>query len=84
MNKARIYSHTGDYQAVYLKQVVTDPNIIVGDYTMYNDFVQDSVNFEKNKVLYHDPVNHGRLVIGKSCSLLPVGQSFCLTAPTTR
>lgn len=69
MNKAKIYPRTGDDQTVYLNQVVTNPNIIVGDYTMYNDFVNDPTGFEKNNVLYHYPVNGDRLIIGKFCSI---------------
>lgn len=69
MNKAKIYPRTGDYQTVYLNQVVTNPNIIVGDYTMYNDFVNDPTEFEKNNVLYHYPINGDRLIIGKFCSI---------------
>lgn len=69
MNKAKIYPRTGDDQTVYLNQVVTNPNIIVGDYTMYNDFVNDPTEFEKNNVLYHYPVNGDRLIIGKFCSI---------------
>lgn len=41
MNPSNIYPRTGDTQTVYLNQVVTDPSILVGDYTMYNDFVHD-------------------------------------------
>ena len=69
MNKAKIYPRTGDDQPVYLNQVVTNPNIIVGDYTMYNDFVNDPTEFEKNNVLYHYPINGDRLIIGKFCSI---------------
>ena len=69
MKESKIYPRTGDRQTVYLKQVVTDPGITVGDYTMYNDFVNDPAEFEKNNVLYHYPVNHDRLVIGKFCSI---------------
>ena len=69
MNPSNIYPRTGDTQTVYLNQVVTDPSILVGDYTMYNDFVHDPVAFERNNVLYHYPVNHDRLVIGKFCSI---------------
>ena len=69
MNKAKIYPRTGDYQTVYLNQVITNPNIIVGDYTMYNDFVNDPTEFEKNNVLYHYPINGDRLIIGKFCSI---------------
>ncbi len=64
-----IYPRSGDKEIVYLKEVITDPNITVGEYTFYNDFVNDPVMFEKNNVLYHYPVNHDRLVIGKFCSL---------------
>ena len=60
---------TGDKQTVYLKNVITDPAITVGDYTMYNDFVNDPVGFEKNNVLYHYPINRDRLIIGKFCSI---------------
>lgn len=64
-----IYPRTGDKQTIYLKNVITNPNISVGDYTMYNDFVSDPVLFEKNNVLYHFPINHDKLVIGKFCSI---------------
>lgn len=69
MNKAKIYPRTGDDQTVYLNQVIANPNIIVGDYTMYNDFVNDPTEFEKNNVLYHYPINGDRLIIGKFCSI---------------
>ena len=69
MNKAKIYPRVGDDQTVYLNQVVTNPNIIVGDYTMYNDFVNDPTEFEKNNVLYHYPINGDRLIIGKFLSI---------------
>lgn len=36
---------------------------------MYNDFVSDPRLFEKNNVLYHFPVNHEKLIIGKFCSI---------------
>lgn len=65
----KIYPRTGDRQTVYLNQVVHNPNIVVGDYTIYNDFVQDPTQFERNNVLYHYPVNGDRLVIGKFCAI---------------
>ncbi len=65
----QIYPRTGDRQTVYLKQVITNPNIQVGDYTMYNDFTSDPTAFERNNVLYHYPINHDRLVMGKFCSI---------------
>ena len=65
----KIYPRTEDKETVYLKNVVTDPSIIVGDFTMYNDFVNDPQQFEKNNVLYHYPINHDKLKIGKFCSI---------------
>ena len=46
-----------------------DPSIEVGDHTIYNDFVSDPLLFERNNVLYHYPINHERLIIGKFCSI---------------
>jgi virginiamycin A acetyltransferase len=74
-----IYPRTGDDQTIYLKNVITGTNIIVGDYTMYNDFVNDPVQFEKNNVLYHYPINHDRLIIGKFCSIA-CGAKFIFTS----
>ena len=66
-------------QTVYLKDVVTGPNIEVGEYTVYNDFVHDPRDFEKNNVLYHYPVNGDRLIIGKFCSIA-CGAKFLFTS----
>jgi virginiamycin A acetyltransferase len=52
---------------------------MVGDYTMYNDFVSDPTQFEKNNVLYHYPINHDRLMIGKFCSIA-CGARFIFTS----
>ena len=54
----KIYPRTGDTQTVYLNAVVKDPSIIVGDYTIYNDFVSDPLLFEQNNVLYHYPIKN--------------------------
>ena len=75
----KIYPRSGDRQTIYLKSVIHDPNISVGEYTMYNDFVNDPTEFEKNNVLYHYPVNHDRLVIGKFCSIA-CGAVFIFTS----
>lgn len=63
------YPRTNDHQTIYLNTVIENPNIEVGDYTIYNDFVNDPTGFEKNNVLYHYPINRDRLVIGKFCSI---------------
>ena len=76
---AQIYPRTGDRQTVYLQAVVKNPAIFVGAYTIYNDFVRDPVDFEKNNVLYHYPVNRDRLVVGKFCSIA-CGAKFLFTS----
>ena len=65
----KIYPRTGDRETVYLKNVIDNPNIQIGDYTIYNDFVHDPREFLKNNVLYHYPINKDRLIIGKFCSI---------------
>ena len=47
----KIYPRTGDTQIVYLKNVIENPRIKVGDFTIYNDFVHDPRDFQKNNVL---------------------------------
>ena len=46
--RIRLYPRPRYQQIVYLKDVVTGPNIEVGDYTIYNDFVHDPREFEQN------------------------------------
>ena len=75
----KIYPRTNDRETVYLKHVVSDPNILIGDYTMYNDFVSDPTLFEKNNVLYHYPINKDRLIIGRFCSIA-CGARFLFTS----
>ena len=77
--KNKIYPRTGDKEIVYLKDVVTGPNIEIGDHTIYNDFVRDPRDFEKNNVLYHYPVNGDTLKIGKFCSIA-CGAKFRFTS----
>lgn len=79
MNNKNIYPRTGDKETVYLKPVIKDPNIIVGDYTMYNDFVNDPAKFERNNVLYHYSINQDKLIIGKYCSIA-CGAKFLFTS----
>ena len=74
-----IYPRQGDTETVYLQNVVNDANIEVGDYTMYNDYVRDPCDFQKNNVLYHYPVNGDKLKIGKFCSIA-CGAKFIFTS----
>lgn len=79
ISENKIYPRTGDTQTIYLKNVITNSNITIGDYTMYNDFVNDPRDFQKNNVLYHYPINHDKLVIGKFCSIA-CGAKFIFTS----
>ena len=75
----KIYPRSNDRQIVYLRSVITDPSIEVGEYTIYNDFVNDPRDFEKNNVLYHYKINHDNLIIGKFCSIA-CGAKFLFTS----
>jgi virginiamycin A acetyltransferase len=54
-------------QICFIQNTVLNPNIIIGDYTYYDD-PEDSEDFERN-VLYHFPFIGDRLIIGKFCAL---------------
>lgn len=79
MNPDKIYPRAHDRETVYLKNVVDDPLIQVGAYTIYNDFVNDPRDFQQNNVLYHYPINGDRLIIGKFCSIA-CGTRFLFTS----
>ena len=51
----------------FLKNIIKNPNILVGDYTYYDDF-DDVANFEKN-VKYHFDFVGDKLIIGKFCMI---------------
>ncbi|WP_223619097.1 Vat family streptogramin A O-acetyltransferase [Lysobacter sp. ESA13C] len=54
-------------QVCFIKNTIKNPNIVVGDYTYYDD-PDDSENFERN-VLYHFPFIGDKLIIGKFCAI---------------
>ncbi|WP_346290594.1 CatB-related O-acetyltransferase [Sphaerothrix gracilis] len=58
---------TGQSRLVYLKNIITNPNILVGDYTYYDDPV-DPEGFERH-VLYHFDFIGDKLIIGKFCAI---------------
>lgn len=59
----------------FLKNIIKNPNIIVGDYTYYDDF-ENVENFEKN-VKYHFDFIGDKLIIGKFC-MIASGVSFIM------
>lgn len=66
-NPATLYPLEGYERLCFLKNIVANPNIIVGDYTYYDDF-EDVRNFEKN-VRYHFDFTGDKLIIGKFCAI---------------
>lgn len=52
----------------FIKNVITAPNIVVGDYTYYDD-TDSPADFEKNNVLFNYPEFGDRLIIGKFCQI---------------
>ena len=66
-DKNTIFPLENYHRLCFLKNIIKNPNIIVGDYTYYDDF--DNVeNFEKN-VKYHFDFTGDRLIIGKFCMI---------------
>jgi virginiamycin A acetyltransferase len=66
-DKDQVFPLNGYNRLCFLKNIVKNPNIIVGDYTYYDDF-EDVNNFEKN-VKYHFDFIGDKLKIGKFCMI---------------
>ena len=66
-NPANAHPMSGFPQVCYIKNTITNPNIVAGDFTYYDD-PDDSENFERN-VLYHYPFIGDKLIIGKFCAI---------------
>ena len=66
-NKEDIYPLKNYERLCFLKNIIKNPNVVVGDYTYYDDF-EDTANFEKN-VKYLFDFNNDQLIIGKFCMI---------------
>jgi virginiamycin A acetyltransferase len=62
-----VFPMPGIRSLCFLKNVITNPNIVVGDYTYYDDF-ENPLSFEKH-VLYHFDFVGDKLIIGKFCAI---------------
>ena len=58
----------GDKHSAYIQNVVKNPRIIIGEFTIHHDF-NDPMDFEKENVLYLNPENSDKLIIGKYVSI---------------
>ena len=63
-----IYPNANFKSFCYIKSVVTNPNIIVGDYSYYDDMNEGPESFEKH-VTHHYDFMGDKLIIGKFCSI---------------
>ena len=66
----------------FIKNVIKAPNIIVGDYTYYDD-EKDPTGFERNNVLFNYPIFGDKLIIGKFCQIAS-GTQFIMGAANHR
>lgn len=66
-NPNNLFPLPASERTCFLKNIIKNPNIIVGDYTYYDD-PDDIYNFEKN-VLYHFDFVGDKLIIGKFCQI---------------
>lgn len=86
-NPASIYPNEHIQQIVYIKNVITRPNILVGDYTYYDD-VNGAEKFEEH-VTHHYEFLGDRLIIGKFCAIakgiefVMNGANHRMCSPTT-
>jgi virginiamycin A acetyltransferase len=64
---SEIHPMKGFPRVCFIKNTVSNPQIIIGDYTYYDD-PDDSENFERN-VLYLYPFMGDQLIIGKFCAI---------------
>ncbi|MBN1154285.1 CatB-related O-acetyltransferase [candidate division KSB1 bacterium] len=76
MDPTSVYPREGDETVCYLKNVVFNANIRVGDYTIYHDY-RHGMNFERKNVVFHHDQQNTRLIIGKFCCI-EAGVKFIL------
>jgi virginiamycin A acetyltransferase len=65
-NPTVLHPVSGHERVVFLKPLVTDPRIEVGDYTYYDD-PEDALGFERSAFLY--AYGPERLIIGRYCAI---------------
>ena len=78
LNPAVVFPRINDKTICYLKNIIKNPDIIIGDFTFYHDF-KNPEEFEAQNVLYHYPINNDKLIIGKFCSIA-CGAKFIFNA----
>ncbi len=74
-DKDTVFPLPHHHKLCFLKNIIKNPNIIVGDYTYYDDF-ENVENFEQN-VKYHFDFTGDKLIIGKF-SMIASGVKFIM------
>lgn len=69
-------------RVVFLKSVMSGPNISVGDYSYYDDPCEPE-RFQERNVLYHYEANGDRLEIGRFCAFA-TGTTFIMNGANHR
>jgi virginiamycin A acetyltransferase len=64
-----LYPIEGYEKLIFLKNFIKAPNIIVGDYTYFDDRRYGPEYFEENNVLYNYDYSKVKLVFGKFCAI---------------
>jgi virginiamycin A acetyltransferase len=68
-NPSTLYPLKNAPQLAFLKHFIKAPNIIIGDYTYYDDQRYGPENFEKYNILYNHAHSKVKLTIGRFCAL---------------
>jgi virginiamycin A acetyltransferase len=74
-DKEQVFPLPHHKKLCFLKNIINEPNITIGDYTYYDD-LEDVGNFSRN-IKYHFPFSGDKLVIGKFC-MIASGASFIM------
>ncbi|MDE6149706.1 MAG: Vat family streptogramin A O-acetyltransferase [Ruminococcus sp.] len=86
-NPDAVYPNENIKSVCFIKNTITRPNIIVGDYTYYSDY-ENPEKFE-NRVTHHYEFNGDKLIIGKFCQIasgiefVMNGANHCMNRITT-
>jgi len=68
-NPSSIYPIKDYDKLIFLKPFIKTPNIIVGDYTYFDDRRNGPEKFEEYNVLYNYDFSKVKLIIGKFCAI---------------
>ena len=64
-----VFPKPNNKSIIFLKNIITKPRIIDGDYTTYSPIDDNFRDFEKQNVLYYSNVLNDKLIIGKFCHI---------------